>query len=52
MRYTESRMSRLGQQLLNDINKNTVDFIPNYDGEETEPSVLPSILPLLLMNGM
>lgn len=51
MRYTESRLSRLGQQLLNDINKNTIDFVPNYDGEELEPSVLPTLLPLLLMNG-
>lgn len=51
MRYTESRLSRLGQQLLNDINKNTIDFVPNYDGEEHEPSVLPVLLPLLLMNG-
>lgn len=51
MRYTESRLSRIGQQLLNDINKNTVDFVPNYDGEELEPSVLPTLLPLLLMNG-
>lgn len=52
MRYTESRLSRLGQQLLSDINKNTIDFVPNYDGEEQEPSVLPTLLPLLLMNGM
>lgn len=51
MRYTESRLSRLGQQLLKDINKNTVDFMPNYDGEEQEPTVLPTLLPLLLMNG-
>lgn len=51
MRYTESRLSRLGQQLLNDINKNTIDFVPNYDGEEQEPSVLPTLLPLLLANG-
>lgn len=51
MRYTESRLSRLGQQLLKDINKNTVDFMPNYDGEEQEPTVLPSLLPLLLLNG-
>ena len=51
MRYTESRLSRIGQQLLKDINKNTVDFMPNYDGEEQEPTVLPTLLPLLLMNG-
>ena len=51
MRYTEARLSRLGQQLLSDIHKNTIDFVPNYDGEELEPSVLPTLLPLLLMNG-
>lgn len=51
MRYTEARLSRVGQQLLNDISKDTVDFMPNYDGEEKEPRVLPTLLPLLLMNG-
>ena len=51
MRYTEARMSRIGQQLLNDIHKDTVDFKPNYDGEELEPVCLPTLLPLLLMNG-
>ena len=51
MRYTEARMSRIGQQLLNDIHKNTVDFKPNYDGEELEPVCLPTLLPLLLANG-
>lgn len=51
MRYTESRLSRYGQELLKDINKNTVDFKPNYDQEEEEPVVLPSLLPNLLLNG-
>lgn len=51
MRYTEARMSRIGQQLLNDIHKNTVDFKPNYDGEELEPVCLPTLLPILLANG-
>lgn len=51
MRYTEARLSKLGQYLLNDINKNTVDFMPNYDGEEEEPTVLPSKIPLLIANG-
>ena len=41
MRYTEVRMSRLSHELLSDIDKNTVDFNPNYDGSESEPSVLP-----------
>lgn len=51
MRYTEARLSKIGEYLLNHIKKNTVDFIPNYDGEEQEPVVLPTLLPLLLMNG-
>lgn len=51
MRYTESRLSRYGQELLTSINKNTVDFKPNYDQEEVEPVVLPSLLPNLLLNG-
>lgn len=51
MRYTESRLSRYGQELLTSINKNTVDFKPNYDQEEVEPVVLPSLLPNLLING-
>lgn len=51
MRYTEARMSRLGQQLLNDIQKDTVNFQQNYDGEELEPTALPTLLPLILMNG-
>ena len=51
MRYTEVRMSRLSHELLSDIDKNTVDFNPNYDGSEREPSVLPTRLPNLLING-
>ncbi len=51
MRYTEVRMSKLSQELLYDIDKETVDFSPNYDGSETEPSVLPTRLPNLLING-
>ena len=51
MRYTEVRMSKLSQELLHDIDKETVDFNPNYDGSETEPSVLPTRLPNLLING-
>lgn len=51
MRYTESRMSRLGGHLLTDIDKDTVDFGPNYDGSLTEPKVLPTRIPNLLING-
>lgn len=51
MRYTESRMSKLSMELLKDINKETVDFEPNYDEEETEPTVLPARFPNLLVNG-
>ncbi|MGH8226606.1 MAG: DNA gyrase subunit A [Steroidobacteraceae bacterium] len=51
MRYTEVRMSRLAQELLADIDKETVDFTPNYDESETEPSVLPTRVPNLLING-
>ena len=51
MRYTEVRMSRLSHELLSDIDKNTVDFNPNYDGSESEPAVLPTRLPNLLING-
>ncbi|MDO8470525.1 MAG: DNA gyrase subunit A [bacterium] len=50
-RYTEARMSRIGEYMLQDINKDTVDFIDNYDGSRTEPTVLPSPLPQLLLNG-
>ncbi len=51
MRYTESRMSRLGGELLTDIDKATVDFGPNYDGSMREPLVLPTRVPNLLING-
>ncbi|MBO8127874.1 MAG: DNA gyrase subunit A [Peptococcaceae bacterium] len=51
MRYTEARMSPIAPQLLADIEKNTVDFIPNYDGTSKEPVVLPSRFPNLLVNG-
>jgi DNA gyrase subunit A len=51
MRYTESRMTRAAEALLADIEKDTVDFKPNYDGSESEPSVLPSRIPNLLVNG-
>jgi DNA gyrase subunit A len=51
MRYTEIRMAKLAHQMVADIDKDTVEFVPNYDGEETEPSVLPSLLPNLLVNG-
>ncbi|MGB6449277.1 MAG: DNA gyrase subunit A [Steroidobacteraceae bacterium] len=51
MRYTEVRMSRLAHELLADIDKETVDFTPNYDESETEPSVLPTRVPNLLVNG-
>ena len=51
MRYTEVRMSKLAHELLADIDKETVDFVPNYDESETEPSVLPTRVPNLLVNG-
>ncbi len=51
MRYTEVRMSRIAHELLEDIDKETVDFAPNYDGTEHEPVVLPTRLPNLLVNG-
>src|ERR1700679_4088957 len=51
MRYTEVRMSRIAQELLADIDKETVDFIPNYDEAESEPTVLPTRVPNLLVNG-
>ncbi|KWA26418.1 DNA gyrase subunit A [Burkholderia territorii] len=51
MRYTEIRMAKIGHELLADIDKETVDFEPNYDGNETQPSVLPSRIPNLLING-
>ncbi|MGE5171765.1 MAG: DNA gyrase subunit A [Rudaea sp.] len=51
MRYTECRLERIANDLLADIDKETVDFVPNYDGKEREPAVLPSRLPNLLVNG-
>ncbi len=51
MRYTEARMTPLALQMLRDINKDTVDFMPNFDGDEKEPVVLPSRYPNLLVNG-
>src|SRR6188508_1310857 len=51
MRYTEVRMSRLASELLADIDKETVDFVPNYDESEQEPAVLPARIPNLLING-
>ena len=51
MRYTEIRMTRIAHELMADIDKETVDFIPNYDGSEQEPSVLPTKIPNLLVNG-
>jgi len=51
MRYTEARLSKISMEMLADINKNTVDFTPNFDETEKEPSVLPSRYPNLLVNG-
>jgi DNA gyrase subunit A len=50
-RYTEVRLAALAMELLRDINEDTVDIVPNYDGEETEPAVLPARFPNLLVNG-
>src|SRR3970040_1182837 len=50
-RYTECRLSRLAAEILADIDKETVDFVPNYDGKELEPAVLPTRVPNLLVNG-
>ncbi|MGN8771035.1 DNA gyrase subunit A [Paenibacillus barengoltzii] len=52
MRYTEARLSKIAMEMLRDINKETIDFMPNYDGEEQEPVVLPSRFPNLLVNGV
>jgi DNA gyrase subunit A len=52
MRYTEARLSKIAMELLRDINKDTIDFAPNYDGEESEPVVLPARYPNLLVNGV
>jgi len=51
MRYTEARLSRISGEMLRDIDKETIDFVPNYDGGEMEPSVLPARFPNLLVNG-
>ncbi len=51
MRYTEARLKRIAEEMLNDINKGTVDFKPNYDDSTNEPTVLPSKIPNLLLNG-
>src|SRR5262249_57940623 len=51
MRYTEARMASFAEALLEDIDKETVDFVPNYDEEREEPSYLPSKVPNLLVNG-
>src|SRR5690625_1531092 len=51
MRYTEAKMSRLSMQLLQDINKDTIDYTDNYDGSEREPVVFPARFPNLLVNG-
>ncbi|OPA78996.1 DNA gyrase subunit A [Paenibacillus selenitireducens] len=52
MRYTEARLSKIAMEMLRDINKDTVDYAPNYDGEEHEPVVLPARFPNLLVNGV
>jgi DNA gyrase subunit A len=51
MRYTESRLKKISHTMLDDLDKDTVDFVPNYDGSEREPKVLPSRFPNLLVNG-
>jgi DNA gyrase subunit A len=51
MRYTESRLAKVAHSLVEDIDKDTIDFTPNYDGSEIEPSVLPSMFPNILVNG-
>lgn len=51
MRYTEARLSKVAMEIVRDLNKDTVNFIPNYDGEEREPEVLPARFPNLLVNG-
>src|ERR1700761_6575742 len=51
MRYTEARMAAIAEEMLFDIEKDTVDFVPNYDGTAKQPSVLPAKLPNLLLNG-
>ena len=51
VRYTEARMNWIAEAMMRDINKDTVDFVPNYDGSQEEPSVLPAAFPFLLANG-
>jgi DNA gyrase subunit A len=51
MRYTEARLSRISTEMLRDLDEDTVDFVPNYDGKDQEPTVLPSRFPNLLVNG-
>lgn len=51
MRYTEARLSKISMEMISDINKNTVDFVPNFDNTEKEPTILPSRYPNLLANG-
>jgi DNA gyrase subunit A len=51
MRYTEARLTAIAEEMLTDIDKNTVNFVPNYDGSHNEPTVLPAKLPNLLLNG-
>ncbi len=51
MRYTEIRMAKIAHKMLTDLEKETVDFVPNYDESMTEPSVLPTVIPCLLING-
>lgn len=51
MRYTEAKLASIAEQLLTDLEKNTVEFLPNYDGSQKEPQVLPARLPNLLLNG-
>src|SRR5919108_701107 len=51
MRYTEARLAPLGGALMTDLDRDTVDFVPNYDGEHVEPTVLPAAFPNLLVNG-
>ncbi|MEA2088361.1 MAG: DNA gyrase subunit A [Patescibacteria group bacterium] len=51
MRYTEAKLEQITEEVLKDIDKDTVDFVPNYDGSQKEPRILPSKLPILLLNG-
>ncbi|MCD4705878.1 DNA gyrase subunit A [bacterium] len=51
MRYTEAKLAQITEEVLKNIDKDTVDFVPNYDGSQKEPKILPSKLPLLLLNG-